>query len=231
MSTRKPIVAIDGPVGVGKSSVAALLAQRLGYVYIDTGAMYRAVTLKALQANLNLDDKDAIAELAHSVDLQFVRKGDELRILCDGEDVSEAIRASEVSRATSPVADNVTVRERLVAMQQEMGRQGGVVMEGRDIATVVFPNAEIKIYLNADPKVRAERRYKQLIEKGKPADFESTYQDLMERDRRDAARPVGALKKADGAIELDSSELDQEQVIDQLYDLVKTHPSATAHLC
>jgi cytidylate kinase len=231
MSGRKPIVAIDGPVGVGKSSVAAMLAQRLGYVYIDTGAMYRAVTLKALKENVDLENLDAVAEIANSIQLQFVRQNDELRILSGGIDVSEEIRAPEVSRGTSPVADNVKVREQLVALQQEMGREGGVVMEGRDIGTVVFPNAEIKIYLNADPKVRAERRYNQLIEKSKQADFESTYQDLVERDRRDAMRPVGALKKAEGAIEFDSSNLTQEEVIDQLYDLVTTHPSATSHFC
>lgn len=231
MSARKPIVAIDGPVGVGKSSVAASLAQRLGYVYIDTGALYRAVTLKALQANMNLGDQDAVAALAENIEIRFVREDDELRTVCDGEDVSEAIRAPEVSRATSPIADNVKVRERLVAMQQEMGRVGGVVMEGRDIGTVVFPDAEIKIYLNADPKIRAQRRFQQLVEKGKPADLETTYQDLMERDRRDAMRPVGALKKADGAIEFDSSNLNQQQVVEQLYDFVITHPSATSHLC
>ncbi|MDP8242806.1 MAG: (d)CMP kinase [Candidatus Hinthialibacter antarcticus] len=231
MSARKPIVAIDGPVGVGKSSVAALLAKRLGFVYIDTGAMYRAVTLKALRQNINLENQEAVAALAQTIELRFVREQSDLRILCDGEDVSEAIRAPEVSRGTSPVADNVKVRECLVAMQQALGREGGVVMEGRDIGTVVFPDAEIKIYLNADPKVRADRRYRQLVEKGKPADFESTYQDLIERDRRDAMRPVGALKMADGAIEFDSSKLNQEQVIEQLYNVVISHPSASSHFC
>ncbi len=231
MSARNPIVAIDGPVGVGKSSVAAQLADRLGFVYIDTGAMYRAVTLKAIRENINLEDIGAVANIAQAIQLRFVRNQDGLRIECDGVDVSDEIRAPEVSRGTSPVADNVNVRQRLVAMQQEMGRDGGVVMEGRDIGAVVFPNAEIKIYLNADPRIRAQRRYDQLVEQGKPADLESTYQDLMERDRRDAARPVGALKKAEGAIEFDSSQLNQQQVVDQLYDLVMSHPSVTAHLC
>ncbi|MBI1390398.1 MAG: (d)CMP kinase [bacterium] len=231
MSARKPIIAIDGPVGVGKSSVAASLAERLGLVYIDTGAMYRCVTLMAQRAGLSLDDAEAVAELAQRIGIHFERRDGGLRVICEGEDVSEAIRAPEVSRGTSPVADNPAVRERMVALQQEMGRAGGVVMEGRDIGTVVFPNAEIKIYLDADPKIRAERRHRQLIANGKPSDFEKTYNDLMERDRRDAVRPVGALRVADGAIVVDSSHLSESEVIEQLYHLATNHPSWTPSVC
>ena len=192
----------------------------MGLVYLDTGAMYRAVTLKVLRHNLNPDDREAVAALADNTDLRFKRIGGSLRILCDSEDVSEAIRAPEVSATTSPVADNVDVRKRLVAMQQEMGRDGGVVMEGRDIGTVVFPDAEIKIFLDADPKVRAERRFRELTAKGKNVTFEETYDSLIERDRRDRERPVGALKAADGAIVFDSTLRTQDEVIEALYRLV-----------
>ncbi len=218
--TRKPIVAIDGPVGVGKSAVAKGLALRLGFIYIDTGAMYRAVTLKAMKEGIDLENQAQTATLAQRTHLQFVRQNDSLIILCNGEDVSEAIRAPEVSVNTSPIADNPAVRERLVALQQEMGQHGGVVMEGRDIGTVVFPHAEIKIYLDAKPEIRAQRRYDQLISQGKNVTLESTHKELLQRDQRDKERPVGALKIADGAIVVDSSYLSEQEVIDKLYQIV-----------
>lgn len=220
MTRAKPIVAIDGPVGVGKSTVAALLAVRLGFIYIDTGAMYRAVTLKVMRRKIDPTDITTVAKIANQTDLQFKRIDGALRIFCDGEDVSDAIRTPEVSAATSPIADNVAVRERLVALQQQMGLEGGVVMEGRDIGTVVFPDAEIKIYLDADPKVRAGRRYKELIAIGRPVTLEETYKSLLERDRRDRERPVGALKVAEGAVVFDSTFLSQDAVIEALYQLV-----------
>lgn len=218
---RQPIIAIDGPVGVGKSSVAQTTAERLGFLYIDSGAMYRAITLKALRERIEPSDESKIANLARNTDLRFERIAGELRILCDGEDVSEEIRLPEVSRAIAPVADNVEVRKRLVAMQQSMGEQGGVVMEGRDIGTVVFPNAEIKIYLDAEPEARARRRYDQLIEQGKSVTFEETYRDLLERDRRDRERPVGALRVADGAITVDSTDLTFDEVVQTIVDIAQ----------
>lgn len=221
MKRRHPIVAIDGPVGVGKSSVASTLAQRLGFLYIDTGAMYRAVTLKCLRAQIDLNNRPLAAQIALQTRIQLVRSGGGLKVLCDGEDVTEAIRAPEVSAATSPVADNPQVRERLVALQQEMGRGGGVVMEGRDITTVVFPDAEIQIYLDADPPVRAERRYRELIAKGKKVTLEQTLADLLERDRRDRERPVGALTIAEKAQVVDTTTQTQEQVIDTLERIVE----------
>ena len=223
MKRKKPIIAIDGPVGVGKSSVASTLAARLGYIYIDTGAMYRAVTLKAMKQQLNLDDTETIGKLAQDTHLHFERQDGLLRIFCDQEDVSEAIRAPEVSKNTSSVADNVVVRERLVALQQEMGKDGGVVMEGRDITTVVFPDAEIKLYLDADPKIRAQRRFEELQAKGKEVTFKETYKDLQARDKRDRERPAGALKVADGAITFDTSNMNQKEVIDALEDIIRNY--------
>ncbi len=225
MKRKGPIVAIDGPVGVGKSSVARALAQRLGFLYIDTGAMYRAVTLKAMRLGFDLSDTETIAKMAEETELRFVREDAALRILCDGEDVSEAIRAPEVSANTSSIADNIKVREHLVNQQQRMGEQGNVVMEGRDIGTVVFPCAEIKLFLDADPKIRAERRYRELIEKGKDVTFEKTYADLLERDRRDQSRPTGALKKTGESIIVDTTHLTQDEVIDELCRIVMEHAS------
>ena len=223
MKRKKPIIAIDGPVGVGKSSVASALASRLGFIYIDTGAMYRAVTLKAMKAGLDLDDTEAAGQLAQNTRLHFENQGSALHIFCDQEDVSEAIRAPEVSKNTSPVADNVIVRQRLVALQQEMGKEGGVVMEGRDITTVVFPDAEIKLYLDADPKIRAQRRYDELKAKGKEVTFDQTYKDLLARDKRDQERPAGALKVADGAIVFNTSNMNQKEVIDALEDIIRNY--------
>lgn len=221
MKRNKPIIAIDGPVGVGKSTVAARLAAQLGLLYIDTGAMYRAVTLQAMRRQLDMEDQDGIARMAQTFRIEFQRIDGVLHITCEGEDVSEAIRAPEVSKNTSAVADNPAVRHHLVALQQEMGRDGGVVMEGRDIATVVFPDAEIKIYLDADPEVRAQRRYEELLAKGKPVCYEKTYQDLLERDRRDQERATGALRVADGAIVVDTSNCSQDEVIAMLADIVQ----------
>lgn len=225
MKRQKPIIAIDGPVGVGKSKVASTLADRLNFVYIDTGAMYRAVTLKALQQGIDLRNEHAVAELANRLDIRLVRQSSGLQILCDGDDVTEEIRSPEVSAATSPVADNLSVRERMVALQREMGCDGGIVMEGRDIATVVFPDADIKIYLDADPSIRAERRYRQLIRQGKSVDFESTYRDLLERDRRDKNRPVGALQVAKDAIVVDTGSMTETEVIDRLMNIVHEYLS------
>lgn len=220
MKRAKPIVAIDGPVGVGKSSVAQQLAKQLGYLYIDTGAMYRAITLKAMRSGIDLENKLAVTEIAYHTELHFERHDGILRIFCDGLDVSEEIRNPEVSAGTSAVADNEEVRKRLVAVQQEMGKHGGLVMEGRDIGTVVFPDAEVKIYLDADPKIRARRRYDQDVAKGKKITFEETYQSLLQRDERDKNRKVGALKKADDAIVVDTSHLSEDEVIDELHKIV-----------
>jgi len=221
MKRAKPIVALDGPVGVGKSSVAAALAQRLGFVYIDTGAMYRAVAWLAMRQGVDPSNQEATAALAGEARIRFEHQDGRLRVWCNDEDVTEAIRTPEVSAATSPVADNPQVRERLVSLQRELGRDGGVVMEGRDIATVVFPDAELPFYLDADPQVRAERRYRQWLAMGKPVTLEETYTGLMERDRRDRTRPIGALKKAERAIVIDTTGLSLNEVVETLYQRVQ----------
>ncbi len=210
------IVALDGPVGVGKSTVARKLARRLGYLYIDTGAMYRSVALDAMRQGLDLEDFDAVGRRVQELDIRLVPGEQGTHVYCNGEDVTEAIRTPEVSRATSPVADNPAVRTRLVSLQQAMGRAGGVVMEGRDIGTVVFPAAEAKFYLDARPQIRAQRRAAQMAAAGKTVPRETILSDLLERDRRDRSRPVGALRVADGAEVLDTSEMEEDEVVDAL---------------
>jgi len=218
---RSPIVAIDGPVGSGKSTVARLLAERLGYLYIDTGAMYRAAAWKALREGLDLEDREAVGAMMERTRIELERAGSTVRVRCDGKDISAEIRLPEVSRATSAIADNPRVRSRLVEMQREMGRQGGVVMEGRDIGTVVFPDAEVKVYLDATAEERARRRTEELQASGVAVSYDETLRDLLERDRRDRTRDVGALRIAEGATVIDSSGMSAEQVVDRIESLVR----------
>ena len=217
----QPVVAIDGPVGSGKSTVARLLADRLGFLYIDTGAMYRAAAWKALRAGLDLEDHTAVAALIGQTRIELERGDDEVRVRCDGQEVTKEIRRPEVSRATSPVADNPGVRQRLVTLQREMGRRGGVVVEGRDIGTVVFPDAEIKVFLYARPEDRARRRMEELRAAGLDVSYDETLRDLVDRDDRDQNRPIGALRVAEGAVLIDSSNLTIEDVVRQLEERVR----------
>jgi len=216
MNGKRYIIAIDGPVAVGKSSVARGLADRLGYLYIDTGAMYRAVTLAAMRRGVNLQNEEEITRLAQKLDIRLEPSPEGLRTICNGEDVSEAIRTPEVSRNTSPISETPGVRTRLVELQRLMGRRGGVVMEGRDIGTVVFPNAEFKFYLVADSRERARRRFEEMQQKGLPQDLPGVLRDLEQRDRRDSTRAIAPLRRAQDAIEIDTTRLTLEQVIDKL---------------
>lgn len=218
---RKLIVAIDGPAGSGKSTVAKLLAKKLGYTYIDTGAMYRAVTLKAVRAGLDLADARAVEAAACAARLEFV-PGEAGKIRLDGEDVSEAIRAPEISRLVSAhVASYPGVRQVLVACQRDMGANGGVVMEGRDITTVVFPRAEVKIFLSASQEERARRRFTELKAKGVDQPYEELLADLKRRDVEDANRPGGALVQAPDAQIVDSTKLNIDEVVETVIRFVR----------
>lgn len=218
---RQPIVAIDGPAGAGKSTVAKLVAQKLGFRYIDTGAMYRTVTLKAMQQKIDLTDGQAVESVAEKIDMAFV-PGAANQVLLEEQDVSQAIRAPEVTRQVSAyVANYPGVRRAMVNLQQEMGRQGGVVMEGRDITTVVFPDAEIKVYLDASQEERARRRYLELQGKEPKQDYQELLHDLIKRDKEDLERPGGALKKVDEAQPIDTTGLSIDQVVEKIVALVK----------
>lgn len=208
------IVAIDGPAGSGKSTVARRLAECLRYAYIDTGAMYRAVTLKVMRENRNLQDASEVESAARAARLEFV-PGEAGKILLDGRDVSEAIRTPEVSRNVSAyVASYPGVRKTLVEAQRRLGGGGGVIMEGRDITTVVFPQAEIKVFLHASQEERARRRFEELQAKGDPQPYDELLADLRRRDVEDNERPGGALRRAPDAEELDSTRLSIAQVVE-----------------
>ena len=210
----RPIVAIDGPAGAGKSTVAKGVANRLGYLYIDTGAMYRAVAWKVIQEKIPISDHARIAALANRLDIHLEKIGGEQRIFADGEDVTEAIRTPEATRLSSPVSAIKGVRKRLVDLQRKMGEAGGVVMEGRDIGTVVFPHAEVKVFLSASATERARRRTQELKEMGVEADVHQIAAEISERDLRDSSRTEAPLKQAPDAVLIETDPLTLDQVID-----------------
>lgn len=214
-------IAIDGPAGAGKSTVAKKLAKRLGFLYIDTGAMYRAVTLQAMREGISCDDDDALTALAGRVNISLVTGYDGgLQVLLDDVDVTEAIRNQEVNRNVSLVARAPGVRKRLAALQRAMAVNGGVVMEGRDIGTVVLPQAEFKFFLTASPEERGKRRLKDLRAKGYRLDQQQVVKEIGERDRIDSEREVDPLKPAPGAIVIDNSFLSAEQVVNLITDTI-----------
>lgn len=218
--SEKLIIAIDGPAGSGKSTTAKLLAKKLGYLYIDTGAMYRAVTLYAIKNNL-LDNEKKIIELAKQLNIELKFENGQTKVSVNGKDVTEEIRSLEVNQNVSPVSKIEGVRKILVEKQKEMGKNGGVVMEGRDITTVVFPNADVKIFLTATIDERARRRALEFEQKGQPVDIEKVKQNILERDRIDSSRDVSPLTKSPDAIEIDTSNLSIEQQVDLILEETK----------
>ena len=224
LSAKKKIsVAIDGPAGAGKSSAAKKAAADLGYVYIDTGAMYRTVALYAIEHGI--DTSKDISKLENSLDdikIDIKYEGGVQRMFLNGSDVTSRIRENDASMGASAVAVNPAVRRRLVAIQREMAAGGGVIMDGRDIATAVLPDAELKIYLTASADERAMRRYREYTEKGVECDFEAIKADIMKRDENDMNRAVSPLKKAEDAILLDSTHKTFDEVVAVLEDMIKT---------
>ncbi len=218
----KRVIAIDGPSGAGKSTIARLTAQRLGVRYLDTGAMYRAVTLHCMRSGVRLEDPKAVAGTLASLALrvELVTDGP-MKVFLGKEEVTGKIRTLEVTRNIHHVADVVEVRTKLVAMQREIAGQGDLVTEGRDQGSVVFPDALLKVYMYASPEVRARRRHKELAEKGMDVSYPEILEDVSKRDHLDQSREVGALRKAPDAVELDTSDMTPEQVADAIVQLAK----------
>ncbi len=214
-------IAIDGPAGAGKSSIAKILAKRMGYIYVDTGALYRAVGYFVVSRNISTTDSDAVVACLDSVDVQMKYVDGQQRVFANGEDVTDKIRTPEISMAASNVSAIPKVREFLFDLQQDIAKNNNVVMDGRDIGTVVLPNADVKIFLTASPEERAKRRYKELIEKGQNAVFEDVLADVITRDHNDSTRATAPLKQADDAVLVDTSDLDFEQSVEALYKIAK----------
>lgn len=215
------IVAIDGPAGTGKGTVASLISKRLGFTYIDTGAMYRAITLKMINQKIELEDLDKINELLENTKIEFETIADKQHIFLDDVDVTDEIRTPKVNALVSPTSAIKEIRIKMVDLQRELGNVNDVIMEGRDITTVVFPNAEVKIYLTADATERANRRYKELVEKGINTTYEEVLDSINQRDENDMNKEMGALKVADGAIVIDSTYLSIEEVYEKVKEIIE----------
>ena len=209
-------IAIDGPAGAGKSTIARALAKRLSYIYVDTGAMYRAMALYLLRENISADDSGRIEKACESVDISIIHEDGVQKVLLNGEDVSSLIRSEEVGNMASASAQNGRIREKLVELQRQLAAKTDVVMDGRDIGTCVLPNADVKIYLTASGHTRAVRRFKEYLEKGMEADLAQIEADIEKRDHQDMNREISPLKKAEDAVLLDSSDMTIEEVLDAM---------------
>ena len=212
------IIAIDGPSGAGKSTLGKMLAKKLGLLYLDTGAMYRAVALAATRDERALNDPARAAEIARGANIELKGEPDTLRVYLDGEDISETIRTLEIAQAASIVSTNSEVRRIMVDLQRRLGEQSpkGCVLEGRDIGSVVFPHADVKFFLTAKPEARARRRFEEDKAKGRESTYEQTLAEINERDQRDVSRSDSPLTIADDAVVIDTSELDLTEVFDQM---------------
>lgn len=223
---KRIIVAIDGYSSCGKSTLARALAKSLHYAYVDTGAMYRAVTLYFLDKNVDINDHTAVKDALQHIEIHFERKKSGNHTYLNGVDVENEIRTMRISEMVSPVSTISEVRRFLVAQQQKMGQRKGIVMDGRDIGTVVFPNAELKIFLTAEKNIRTKRRYDELMSKGQPTDFEAVKRNLMERDMIDSNRADSPLRQAADAILIDNSNLTPTEQLEKVLDLVHDFAAA-----
>lgn len=217
---KKISIAIDGPAAAGKSTVAKIVAEKLSYIYIDTGAMYRALTYKAIANNLNLEEEDTLLNTLLSTSIELFPSGNGQLVYLDNQDVTNEIRSAEVTNSVSIVAKHQMVREEMVKRQQAFAIHGGVVMDGRDIGTHVLPGAEVKVFLLASVEERAERRHNENLQKGFPSDLNKLKEEIARRDKIDSEREIAPLKKADDAIEIDTTSLSIPEVVEKIMDLV-----------
>jgi len=221
------IVAIDGPSGAGKSTITKLLADRLGYIHIDTGAMFRTVALAASRAGIAPDNDASLAGLCADLEIVFVRNNGCCRVTANGEDVTDAIRTPAISALTSAISARKVVRDVLLRLQRHMAREGGVILEGRDIGTVVFPDADVKFFLSASVEERGRRRYLELKAKGQDVSLDETIAAVARRDEQDSGREHAPLRRADDAVDIDSTGLSIEEVLDRMESIVRERERAT----
>lgn len=214
-------IAIDGPAGAGKSTIAKRIAKQLGFIYVDTGAMYRAMALHILRKGISPEDGSAISRACEDADITIRYENGEQVVLLNGENVNGLIRTEEVGNMASASSVNGDVRKKLVSLQQKLAETADVIMDGRDIGTCVLPHADVKVYLTAASKVRARRRYDELVQKGTACDLDKIEQDIIERDERDMNREISPLRQAEDAILLDSSDLTIDEVVEKIIGLVK----------
>ncbi len=213
---KKYIITIDGPAGAGKSTVSKTLAKKLNYIYLDTGALYRALAYKTLKFKVSLDNVAALANLCSNTTVALKNIDGQMKVFLDGEDVEEKIRTEEVGLAASKISTFAVVRERLLNLQQDAGAKGGIVAEGRDMGSVVFPYADYKFYLDANLEERIKRRYKELLEKGASIEYKTIQKDMFARDKQDKQRDIAPLKAPDGAIIIDSNNVSAAEVVDKI---------------
>lgn len=230
MTRAKPVVAIDGPAGAGKSTVAKGVAAALGYTLVDTGSLYRAVALLAKERGVDFADRDGVERVAREAvaagDLRLARAGVTTRVMVGGEDPGDRIRTPEMGMGASAVSAHPGVREALLDAQRAFGAEGAVVLEGRDIGTVVFPDAEVKVFLTASPEERARRRHEEFVAKGVESSYEDTLEDVKRRDRQDSIRPVAPLKQADDAVLVDSGSVAPDEVVARIVALVRSRETS-----
>ncbi|MGD0277941.1 MAG: (d)CMP kinase [Smithella sp.] len=213
---KKLVITIDGPAGAGKSTVSKILAKKLDYIYLDTGALYRAMAYKALKIKTSLDKISSLADLCSNTTVVLKNTGGQMKVYLDGDDVEYKIRTEEVGLAASKISTFAVVREKLLTLQREAGIQGGIVAEGRDMGSVVFPHADYKFYLDAHLEERIKRRHKELSVKDASVEYKSIQKDMLARDKQDKQRELAPLKAPDGAIIIDSDNLSVEQVVDKI---------------
>ncbi len=228
MAKNNFVIAIDGFSSCGKSTVAKALAKKLNFVFVDSGAMYRAVTLYFIQNNVDMSDEAQVAAAIADIHIDFIPNSQQTQILLNGEDISDAIRTMEVSSLVSEVSALKQVRTAMVAQQQKLGAKRNIVMDGRDIGTTVFPQADLKIFMTADPYIRAERRFAELAAKGEQLTMEEVKENLAHRDHIDSTREESPLRQAEDAVVLDNSQLTQEQQLDFVLDLYQHTKEASA---